>query len=61
MLCQGQRSRKMVVLKNVGIHFYLPLCKIGDMRGRSWLRRCATNRKVAGLIPDSVIILPVSL
>jgi hypothetical protein len=23
-------------------------------RGRSWLRHCATNRKVAGSIPDGV-------
>jgi hypothetical protein len=23
--------------------------------GRSWLRHCATNRKVAGSIPDGVI------
>jgi hypothetical protein len=31
------------------------------MRGRrwcSWLRHCATSRKVAGSIPDGVIILP---
>jgi len=26
-----------------------------DMRWRSWLRHCATSRKVAGSIPDSVI------
>jgi hypothetical protein len=26
----------------------------GVMRGRSWLRHCATNRKVAGSIPDGV-------
>ena len=28
---------------------------IGDTRWRSWLRHCATNRKVAGSIPDGVI------
>jgi len=26
-----------------------------DTRWRSWLRHCATNRKVAGSIPDGVI------
>ena len=33
------------------------------MRWRSWLRHCATSRKVAGSIPDSVIdiILPAAL
>ena len=32
------------------------------MRGRlwcSWFRHCATSRKVAGSIPDGVIILPI--
>ena len=28
---------------------------IGGTRWRSWLRYCATSRKVAGLIPDGVI------
>jgi len=27
----------------------------GGTRWRSWLRHCATSRKVAGSIPDSVI------
>ena len=27
----------------------------GGTRWRSWLRHCATNRKVAGSIPDCVI------
>ena len=27
----------------------------GDTRWRSWLRHCATSRKVAGSIPDGVI------
>jgi len=27
----------------------------GGTRWRSWLRHCATNRKVAGSIPDGVI------
>jgi hypothetical protein len=27
----------------------------GLIRWRSWLRHCATNRKVAGSIPDGVI------
>jgi hypothetical protein len=38
----------------------------GDMQWHSWLRHCATNRKVTGLIPDGVngifdIILPATL
>ena len=28
---------------------------LGDSRWRSWLRHCATRRKVAGSIPDGVI------
>ena len=31
------------------LHFYI------STRWRSWLRHCATSRKVAGLIPDGVI------
>ena len=27
----------------------------GDTRQRSWLRHCATSRKVAGSIPDGII------
>jgi hypothetical protein len=27
---------------------------VGGTRWRSWLRHCATSRKVAGLIPDGV-------
>jgi hypothetical protein len=27
----------------------------GDTRRRSWLRHCATSRKIAGSIPDGVI------
>jgi hypothetical protein len=37
------------------------LCNIGAMRGRIRLRYCTTSRKVAALIPDCVILLPVSL
>jgi hypothetical protein len=33
----------------------------GGTRWRTWLRHCATSRKVAGSIPDGDIILPVSL
>ena len=29
---------------------------VGATRWRSWLRHCATNRKVAGLTPDGVIL-----
>jgi hypothetical protein len=34
--------------------FYERLTQLGDTRWRSWLRHCATNRKVAGLVPDGV-------
>ena len=34
---------------------------IGGTQWRSWLRHCATSRKVAGSIPDGVIILPAAL
>jgi hypothetical protein len=39
----------------------------GPLMVAQWLRHCATNRKVAGLIPDGVIgifhdiILPIAL
>jgi hypothetical protein len=32
---------------------YVPI--IGGTRWRGWLRHCAKNQKVAGLIPDGVI------
>jgi len=31
------------------------LAKFGGTRWRSWLRHCATRRKVAGSVPDGVI------
>jgi len=34
--------------------FKLYLFRIGGTRWRSWLRHCATSRKVAGSIPDGV-------
>jgi hypothetical protein len=34
---------------------------IGGTRWHSWLRHCYTSRKVAGSIPDGVIILPAAL
>jgi len=35
----------------ISIHIYI----YGGTRWRSWLRHCATSRKVAGSIPDGVI------
>jgi len=32
--------------------------EFGGTRWRSWLRHCATSRKVAGSIPDVVIGVP---
>jgi hypothetical protein len=49
--------------KNNGF-FTFPLRKYGGpLMVAQWLRYCATNRKVAGSIPDSVIdiILPIAL
>ena len=37
------------------IIFYSLYLKVGGTRWHSWLRQCATNRKVAGSIPDGVI------
>ena len=41
-----------------------PLCHgqgHGERGGSGWLRHCTTSRKVAGSIPDYVIILPATL
>jgi len=35
--------------------FYSRTRKSGGTRWRSWLRHCATSRRVAGSIPDDVI------
>jgi hypothetical protein len=44
---------------NLMHYFYKKKCVVlfyrGGMRWRSWLRHCASNRKVAGSIPDGVI------
>ena len=37
--------------------FRLPSTPFGGTRRRSWLRHCATSRKVAGSIPDGVMAL----
>ena len=52
-------------------HTVLPLCNLKQRkdeqvtklatRWRNWLRHCAKSRKVAGLMPDDVIILPAAL
>ena len=36
-------------------HSELHKCSYGNTRWHSWLRQCATSRKVASSIPDSVI------
>jgi hypothetical protein len=36
------------------LYYYLSLCWLGGTRWCSWLRHCATSRKVAGSIPDDV-------
>jgi len=37
------------------LHFRLLSCKLSGTRWRSWLRHCATSRKVAGSISDILI------
>ena len=39
----------------VSATFLYSICTLGGTRRRIWLRHCATNRKVAGSIPDGVI------
>ena len=40
----------------ISLHvFVVDISCLGGMRWRSWLRHCATSRKVAGSIPDGVI------
>ena len=35
--------------------YYFSYKNIGGTRWRSWLRHCATRRKVAGSIPDGIV------
>jgi hypothetical protein len=44
-----------VLFGTLNIHVYIYIYIVGGTRWRSWLRHCATNRKVAGSIPDGVI------
>jgi hypothetical protein len=37
------------------MNYSLAIQSIRGLRWRSWLRHCATNRNVAGSIPDGVI------
>ena len=61
----------MLPVYRVSVTLLLPFCnlkhhkdeqvtKVGT-QWRSWLRHCATSRKVAGSMPDGVIILPAAL
>ena len=43
------------VFSNMDAAFPSGMFRYGGTRWRSWLRHCATSRKVAGLIPDGVI------
>jgi hypothetical protein len=52
-ICGGQTSRGKVFSSSVSVF---------GTRWRSWLRHCATSRKVAGSIPDGVLdIVPAAL
>jgi len=48
-LGQGKASVALLPENSPGTY-----CKVGTAVAY-WLRRCATNREVAGLIPDGVI------
>jgi hypothetical protein len=48
-----KKSALSLGLLETCIHFSLP--QIFDIIGLSWLEHYATNRKVAGSIPDEVI------
>ena len=50
VLCTSSALRSKEVL-----HFLEHLSFPGGTRWRSWLRHCATSRKVAGSIPDYII------
>ena len=50
-------SMEQVVSSEINRYIYIP----GGPQWRSWLRHCATSQKVAGSIPDGVIILPAAL
>ena len=47
--------RKWVCSRYISCVFLLLILYIWSTRWRSWLRHCATSRKVAGSIPDCVI------
>ena len=44
-----------MLLQNVDTDILRQLIFFNSTRWRSWLRHCATSRKVAGSIPDGVI------
>ena len=58
---QDNRHMKVVRLSHICTgrlytqELFLVLTSIGGTRWRSWLRHCATSRKVASSIPDGVI------
>ena len=62
-------KRTDMLKPTVAFHNFVNMPKTGTAghRARSWLRNCAANRKVAGLIPDGVtgifidLSLPASL
>jgi hypothetical protein len=49
------------VLSTKSVYFYYAPVKMGGTRWRSWLRHCATSRKVAGSISDGVIGIDIIL
>ena len=53
-LMTGSRTFPVEIMLMVA-EKYRALRLIGHTRWRSWLRHCATSRKVAGSIPDRVI------
>jgi len=61
----------MLPVYRVSVTLLLPFCNLKKRkdeqvtkvatRWRSWLRHGATSQKVAGLMPDGVVILPAAL
>ena len=48
-------SISVIIKKQHRLHTSIFNAPVRDTRWHSWLRHCATSRKVAGSIPDGVI------
>ena len=64
MFLEGMMDSIIIIIIIIIIYIYLRMCYVifiyitaldWGTRWRSWLRHCATSRKVAGSIPDGII------